>query len=161
MDTFSLSEVLQMAEEIERNGVKFYNDAAEKVREEKTRAVMLDLAEKEKEHERTFRTMREEFCGTEDVHTVDPEGEVAMHIQLMADTHVFNLSKEAADSLATVQTPLSVLKLAMGFEKDTIVFFQALKEAVTTKNKSKVELMIQEEREHIRILHDAMKNVNQ
>ncbi len=159
MDTFSLSEVLQMAEEIERNGVRFYNSAAEKVKDQHTKAVMKALAEKELEHEKTFRQMRESFCGENEQHVLDPDREVAMHIQLMADTHVFNLTRESADSLAEVQTPVSVLKLAMGFEKDTIVFFQALKEAVKPDNKPKVEMMIKEERDHIRILHEALKQL--
>jgi len=159
MDTFSLSEVLQMAEEIERSGVRFYKQGAQASTDPETKKVMLDLAEKEKEHEKTFAELRRQYCSNEDLNLVDLDGQVAMHIRLMAETHVFNLDHETSQLVASVQSPRSLLKLALGFEKDTIVFFSALKDAVTDKNREKVDILIQEEIEHIRQLSQAIKQL--
>jgi len=158
-DRFSLSEVLRIAEEIERNGQKFYSQAADKTKDAAVKQLMRELAEKEKEHEEVFAQMRGRYCGVSDAHEVDSTGEVAAYIRSLAETHVFNLNKDIAKLLLSLQTPGSILQLAIGFEKDTIAYFSALKNAVSSENKEKVELLIQEEVGHIRLLQETRKNL--
>ncbi|MBN1766166.1 MAG: ferritin family protein [Sedimentisphaerales bacterium] len=158
-DKFSLSEVFRMAEEIERNGAQFYAQAAESVKDQLAKDVFLNLRDKEKQHEKTFADWREYFCSLDDTHLLDPDGQVQMYLQAVADNHVFNLHKNVTQLLASVQTTRGALRLAIGFEKDTIVFFAALKDAVTDENRPKVELLIAEEIEHIRQLNDTIKQL--
>jgi len=156
---YSLSEVLRIAEEIERNGQKFYTQAAAKTKDPAVKQLLRELAEKEKEHEEVFAQMREHYCRASDAHEVDPTGEVAAYIHSLAETHVFNLNKDVTKLLLSLQTPESILELAIGFEKDTIAYFSALKNAVRSENKEKVELLIQEEVGHIRLLQETRKNL--
>ena len=160
-NTYSLSEVFRMAEQIESNGMKFYTEAADQVKDKRTKNVFLDLAEKEKEHEKLFGELRRQFYSQEDLFIVDPDGQVEAYIRAAADTHVFNLNPDVSDLLASVQSPRSTLQLAIGFEKDTIAYFTALKQAVTDENRPKVEMLIQEEVGHIRQLHEAIKQLDQ
>ncbi|MCH7559530.1 MAG: rubrerythrin, partial [Planctomycetes bacterium] len=60
---FNADEVFEMAEQIERNGAKFYRAAAKKFPE--LSQVLSDLAVMEDEHEKTFAAMRAELSGTE------------------------------------------------------------------------------------------------
>ena len=58
---FNAFEVFEIAEQIERNGVKFYRKAAESISDSKIKQTLLDLADMEAEHEKTFADMRKEL----------------------------------------------------------------------------------------------------
>ena len=153
---FSLAEVFRMAEDIERNGVKFYTQAAAADQAGSGKEIFQKLAEQEKNHERLFAGWREKYCGQKELHIVDPDGEVQAYIQSIADTHVFNLKKDVDDILAPAKNTRDILNIAIGFEKDTIAFFTSLKHAVGAENWEKLELLIQEEIHHIRQLQTAI-----
>ena len=157
---YSLSEVFEMAEGIESNGYDFYTQAADAIKDKTVKALFHDLAGKELQHKETFANLRKEFCSAVDAHWVDPDGQAAAYLQATADNHVFNVEKDVSSLLASLQSPESALRLAIGFEKDTIAFFTALKQAVTGENRDKVDLLIKEELDHIRVLQDSIKQLN-
>jgi rubrerythrin len=146
---FNADEVFEMAEQIERNGGKFYRAAAEKF--PALREVLLDLAVMEDEHEKTFAAMRAEFAGTElEPPVFDPEGEAQMYLRVMADGHVFNIRTDPAEQLLGKEKPEDILKMAIGLERDSIAFYVGLKESVSRKaGKDKVGAIIKEEMGHI------------
>lgn len=73
--TFNADEIFEMAEQIERNGAKFYRAAAEKF--SAVRQVLLDLAAMEDEHQSTFAAMRAQLTAPEQQPILfDPEGQV-------------------------------------------------------------------------------------
>ena len=55
---FNADEIFEIAEQIERNGAGFYRRAAEAVEDSQKRRILLDLASREDEHEKTFAAMR-------------------------------------------------------------------------------------------------------
>ena len=55
---FNPSEILEMAEQIERNGARFYRLAAEGTVDSRNRQLLVHLAAMEDEHEKTFASMR-------------------------------------------------------------------------------------------------------
>jgi rubrerythrin len=156
---FNADEVFEMAEQIERNGGKFYRAAAKKF--PAVGKVLLDLAAMEDEHLKTFVNMRAELSGTELEETVfDPDGQAQMYLRVMADGHVFDLKADPAEQLAAQNTPQDVLKMAIGVERDSIAFYVGLKEAVSRKaGKDKVEDIIKEEMGHIVILNQKLQDL--
>ena len=158
---FSLSEVFRIAEDIERNGLSFYREAAKAAKDAGVKAVFLDLAEKERQHEALFSTWRGELCGRTDVHWVDPAGEAQAYLQAIADAHVFAKSADVAAAVGDVDSPRNILRLAIGFERDTVAFFAALKEQVGEGYREKVDLLIREELGHIRQLTEAMAGLDE
>ncbi|MBN2210673.1 MAG: ferritin family protein [Sedimentisphaerales bacterium] len=156
---YSLSEAFRLAEAVEKNGLEFYTLAAATVKDKKTKEILLNLAEQEQRHAELFAQMRQEYCAREDLHVVDADDQVLNYIQSVAATHVFNLDKNVARLVASVQSPQSTLQLALSFEKDTITFFSALKNGVQHEHRDKVEQLIQEEVRHVRDLQEAMKNL--
>lgn len=156
---YSLSEAFKLAEAVEKNGLEFYTLAAATVKDKKTKKILLHLAEQEQHHAELFAQMRQEYCARHDVHLVDADDQVMNYIQTVAATHVFNLDHDVAQLIASVQSPQSTLQLALSFEKDTIAFFSALKNAVPEADRDKVEQLIQEEVRHIHELQEAYKNL--
>ncbi len=55
---FNADEIFEMAEQIERNGAKFYRRMAENVSDISIPQLFLDLAAMEDEHEKTFASIR-------------------------------------------------------------------------------------------------------
>lgn len=154
---FNADEVFEMAEQIERNGGKFYRAAAEKFPE--VEDLLLTLAAMEDQHEKTFTNMRTELSGTELEETVfDPDGQAQMYLRIMADGHVFDVKTDPAEILATKDSPEDVLKMAIGVERDSIAFYVGLKDAVSASSgKEKVEAIIKEEMGHIVTLSQKLK----
>jgi len=156
---FNADEVFEMAEQIERNGGKFYRAAAKKF--PAVSEVLLGLAEMEDEHLKTFADMRAELSGTElDEPVFDPDGQVQMYLRVMADGNVFDVKADPVELLATKNTPEDVLKMAIGVERDSIAFYVGLKEAVSRKaGKEKVEDIIKEEMGHIVTLNEKLQDL--
>lgn len=154
---FNADEVFEMAEQIERNGGKFYRAAAKKF--PALRELLLNLADMEDQHEKIFAAMRSELSGAEtEAPVFDPDGEAQMYLRVMADGHVFNLKADPAETLGGIQTPQDLLKMAMGVERDSIAFYVGLKESVSAKaGKDKVEAIIREEMGHIAILNEKLE----
>ena len=154
--TFNADEVFEMAEQIERNGAKFYRAAAEKV--PAVRQVLIELAVMEDEHEKTFADMRAQLSGREDESMVfDPEGEVQMYLRVIADGEVFNVKAEPAEQFKGKETAEGILEIAIDMEKESIAFYAGLKECVPPKaGRDKIEAIIREEFSHIAILNQKL-----
>lgn len=156
---FNADEVFEMAEQIERNGAKFYRDAAEKFPQ--LGELFNDLAEMEVNHIQTFAEMRKELAGTQAEPVVfDPDGEAQMYLQVMADNHVFNPKADPTEQLAGKDTPEAVLNMAIGLERDSIAFYVGIKEAVSRRaGKDKVDDIIKEEVSHVAILKKKLDSL--
>ena len=145
---FNADDVFEMAEQMERNGGKFYRTAADSVEDSANKDFLLELAAMEDQHEKTFQAMRAEISDQEKASTVfDPEGEAALYLRALADTRVF-FEKEI-----DVTTMRNILKSAIEAEKDSIVFYLGMKEAVPANlGKGRLDHIIKEEMGHIRLL---------
>jgi len=145
---FNADDVFEMAEQMERNGGKFYRTAADNIEDSANKNFLLELASMEDQHEKTFKAMRAELSDREKASTVfDPGGEAALYLRALADTRVF-FEKEME-----VSTLRKILKAAIGAEKDSIVFYLGMKEAVPENlGKNRLDHIIKEEMGHIRLL---------
>ena len=157
--TFNAAEILEMAEEIEINGAKFYRKAAEGINDKETRQFLLDLAVMEDKHKKTFEDMKNELSDPEQkTTTFDPDHEAAMYLHAMADGHVFDLKEDSSQNLTGSETTEDILEMALKAERNSIAFYVGLKEFVPTEvGKAKVEDVIAEEMRHIVTLN---QNIN-
>jgi rubrerythrin len=145
---FNAEEIFLMAEQIERNGAQFYRSAAESIQEQESKDLLLGLAGMEDEHLKTFQTMRSALTEKDMQPTVfDPAGEAVLYLKALADTRVFFEKKIDISSMK------GILTAAIAAEKDSIVFYLGMKEAVPDKfGKQRIDAIIKEEMHHIQIL---------
>lgn len=145
---FNADEIFEMAQEIERNGAKFYRNAIEKVSNPAEQKLLSDLAEMEDEHEKTFAVLRKTLSEKEKGGTVfDPNDEATLYLRALADTRVF-FEKEL-----DISSMEKILKTAISAEKDSIVFYLGMKDAVPENlGKDKIDAIIKEEMGHIKLL---------
>ncbi len=157
--TFNAEEILEMAVQIERNGIKFYKKAAGIVSGEKTKRFLLDLADMEVKHEQLFTEMKNQLTEREKESAVyDPDDQGMLYLYATADGHVFNPKADINQHIIGGETVEQVFNKAIQAEKDSIVFYLGLREFVPQKaGKEKVEKVIKEEQSHIVILNDHLK----
>ena len=145
---FNAEEVFEMAEQIERNGAAFYRNAAKQMSDPEEQALLNDLARMEDEHEETFAALRKNLSAKEKENTIfDPMDESVGYLKALVDTKVFFEKKLDASSM------VAVLKDAILAEKDSIVFYLGMKDAVSADlGRDKIDAIIKEEMSHIRLL---------
>lgn len=145
---FNADEVFEMAEQMERNGAKFYRDAAENAADSSNKELLMGLSKMEEAHEKMFESMRAELTAADKASTVfDPSGEASLYLRALVDSRVF--FKKEIDVTSMVE----ILKSAIEAEKDSIVFYLGMKEGVPEKlGKGRLEAIIKEEMGHIRVL---------
>ena len=145
---FNMNEILEMAEQIERNGAAFYRNAAKGISDSQKSEYLLEIAQMEDQHEKTFASMRAQLSEKEKTSTLfDPEDETVLYLRALADTRVFFEKKIDTSSME------EILKEALTAEKDSIVFYLGMKDLVPEKfGKEKIDSIIKEEMEHIKLL---------
>jgi len=146
---FNADEVFEMAEQIERNGAEFYRQAADSVTgDPQGREFLIKLAEMEEDHEDVFAEIRASLTDEQRSATVaDPNNDALGYLRSLADTRVF--FKKEIDTSSMEE----ILKAAITTEKDSIAFYLGMKEMVPERRgKEKIEEIIREEMDHIRIL---------
>ncbi len=159
--TFNANEIFEMAEEIERNGAKFYRQAAENAADEETKQMLLDMADMEDGHLTTFEEMREQLSGQEKGWTVfDHDNQSVLYLQAMADARGYEGKITPSKELAGSETPKEILETALNSEKESVVFYFGLKSLVPPKaGRDKVEAIIIEELSHITTLLNKLKSL--
>lgn len=149
MITFTAGEVFEMAVQIERNGVRFYREAAE-FSTDSSKALLLTLAEMEEIHEKVFSDLRNELSESEKKSiSSNPNDQGMLYLRAMVEGRIFqnDVSREALASM----TLEDILKLAISLEKDSIIFYQCIKERAiaTPETGERIEVIIQQEIGHI------------
>lgn len=159
---FNADEIFDMAEQMERNGAQFYRKIAEGSPKGSVRDLFLKFADMEEAHEKVFISMRAELSDKDKESAVfDPEGESAQYLQALVDLRVFdeNAGEGFAffEDLAEEEKIERALRAAIGLEKESIVFYQGMKEFVPEHlGKNRIDDIIKEEMKHIRILTNEL-----
>lgn len=147
------AEALKWAMEIEKNGEVFYNEVAAKSADPEVKALFEDLAAQERGHYRVFQKMLEEVKPEPDLSSVGVQyEEYQTYLQVALDNALFagpdkglTLARESPDRK-------TALRAAMGFEKDTLLFFYDLREMVSEAERRTISDVILEEKAHLRRL---------
>ncbi len=160
--SFSADEILEMAQQIERNGALFYRKAASLTKMAGSAPFLQKLAAMEDSHEKIFGRMREELTAAERMkRTPDPENQGPAYLRAWADRQVFDVSSDPAKKITGRERPEDILGMAIGLEKDSIVFYVGMKSAVPERmGKSRVEEIIQEEVRHIDLLSRELQTLS-
>lgn len=157
---YNAYEVFEIAQQIEKSGSRFYRQAAETIDEQSSKRFLNELADMEDAHERYFQALMQQYNLNECTDFIDLEGQSASYLHAVADGYVkSNLQKTFVFPESC--TMLDVLKMAIEFEKSTVVYFSALKASINDEaEKEKIESLILEELSHISILTEKMREID-
>jgi rubrerythrin len=151
-------EVFEIAEQIERNGAMFYRKAAELFKESDIREMFTELSDWEKQHERVFAEMKTKLASISSKSQTSELEKKQLDPKVMACLAVFGTVSDPVNKLKNIEKIADVLHTALEKEKDSITFYEGLKDFVTIRDdQKKVDDIINEEMHHIKILNQALK----
>ena len=156
---YNVDEVFEMAIHIEENGAAFYRKAAEQQQDPADKEFLEKLAKMEDKHQATFEEMRKDVTDAEKQSTVfDPQEELTLYLKAMADAHGGEGSPEVANFFTGRESMAEIITMAIGLEKESILFYIGLKDLVPPKyGQDKIDHIIKEERMHIAQLQGFLK----
>ncbi|MBN1833270.1 MAG: ferritin family protein [Deltaproteobacteria bacterium] len=145
---FSAREIYHLAIQIEKNGETFYREALEKISNPVLRELIVWIADQELEHEEWF--SKKMAVLEEKADDLDLEEIGHSILQNILGDQSFSL-KEA--DLFRMDNLEDLLRLAIEFENDTILFYEMIGSLVDDEETSKkLQEIIKEERHHIELL---------
>ncbi len=151
---FNAREVFLIAIMIEENGRAFYEEARRRIADADVKKLFEELAKQEVEHKMRFESLMGQLPRGAEAPTIwDPEAEQDLYLKAIADEHVFGPSQDVEAQLERVGDAVDALRLAIQFEKDSVILFLTMK-SVTDEQKGQefIEYLIKEEQEHLRRL---------
>ncbi len=151
MAVFTAAEALEMAMEIEKNGETFYNAVAVKSADPKMKVLFEDLAAQERGHYLVFQKMLGGVKLAPKLPTAMYD-EYQAYLQAALDNAFFAGPDKALALAEQAQDREMALRAAMGFEKDTLLFFYDLREMVGKADRDAISGVIREEKTHLRRL---------
>jgi rubrerythrin len=151
MAVFTAGEALEMAMEIEKNGEVFYNEASAKSSDPEIKELFEDLAVQEQGHYRVFEKMLGGAKPAPDLPVAEYD-EYQAYVLITLDNALFSGPEKALTLAKQAQDRETALRAAMGFEKDTLLFFYDLRDMVSEADREAVTAIIREEKKHLRRL---------
>lgn len=146
----SAADAVATAVEIERRGFAFYTSVADKAESRDDREFFHHMANAEKEHEVIFSSMLNRL-GQVQLPAGSDEQEYLDYLNVLIDSHSLFLPGYEERALK------SPFNQALQFEKDTLLFFLTLENAVPESEKKHVRFCADEERRHIVAITAYMK----
>jgi rubrerythrin len=151
-----VKEILEFAVYIEQMGYGFYVGAMKKFSEPRITELFQYLADEEFKHEEFFKKLLEQGGGIKG-ESRDPEYQAYM--REFCKAHALADREATAARLAKASGLEEVLDMAMGFEKDSIIFFSELKEIYTKGKSAAVDKIIHEEMGHLRKIFQMKRDL--
>lgn len=153
MAKFSVREVVEQAVQTEKIGNEFYSAMAKKFNENHELKELFEiLASQELKHERIFTELEKQIRDGE------PEGwdEVSLYLRALVDSEFFLGRDKSLSAIDRVKTAEEAIKFALGFERETLLYYHSLREAI--KEKNVIDEIIKEEKRHIVWLNNLRKS---
>ncbi|MDK2956591.1 MAG: hypothetical protein PWQ57_2087 [Desulfovibrionales bacterium] len=153
---FHANEIAKAAVEIERKGYAFYRKVAELAKSEETRQLFEYLAGEEHKHEAIFQSLYDRL-GKIDLPAWSTQEEYGEYLDALITSHSLFTGGLAEKYMSQAADEDTAIRMAMAFEKDTILFFMEMRELTPDSEKSVVKQCIEEERLHLRRLTERLK----
>ena len=158
MKVFSVAEVVDMGIEKEKKRRDFYAAVADCFSEKELKDLFGRLRDWEEEHVAKFSEIRGGLDEQDPVESYP--GELIGYMQALVEDRLY--SEVTAGSLREkIKTPLDAVMQAIGFEKDALLFFQAMKELVnSTRHREVIDELVGEEKKHIIYLSQLGRKIS-
>ncbi len=152
---FEASDIFEIAMRIEENGSNFYRYAVQIADNQEAKALFELLAGEEDTHKEIFKKL---LSGIE--RSDPPEsypGEYGAYLREYADNNLI-FTKEVMDrELAGIKDAPSAIEFAIRRELDSILYYQEIKGFIAKSQHEEIDMIINEERKHFKILSEQKK----
>ncbi len=155
--TFSGSELINIAIGIERRGIVFYDIMTKSTENAVARDTFQYLADMERQHIQIFQDMLREADKYQPSETY--AGEYNAYLQALLDSAVFSDELVTSEMATQADSDIEALELAIGAEKDSILFYYEMRDMMPQRAHPAVNKIIAEEKSHLRQLSELKKKL--
>jgi len=154
---FSGGELINIAIGIERNGLAFYKSLLKGEKDVMARGAYKYLADMEQQHLKTFQGMLNAVgeYGHPEIYTEEYD----LYLKALIDSAVFTDDQAAREMAENVRSSAEAIQIALGAEKDSILFYYEMRNLVRERDQETVDKIIEEEKSHMRQLSDLKKGL--
>lgn len=150
MTLFDIRELIKMAVKDEETGIAFYKALAEETQQPEVRDGIQAIAEEEKHHRDRFKGMLDKAGDWAPVE--EYAGQYEDYVNALLENRAFPKPEDAAEEARGVSSDAEGIDIAIGLEKDTLLFQQEMKGFIGQDYTEFVDDIIDEERKHLRDL---------
>ena len=155
--SFSAAEIVKTAIGIEKRGYAFYTVMAKETTSAAAREVYKNLAETEKSHIQVFQAI---LKGVKNFEIPDAfADEYKTYSHALVDTAVFTRDLTKNELASYSGSDITALELGIRAEKDSILFYNNMREVVSPEDQKAVDQIIAEEKSHLQDLYDILKQI--
>jgi rubrerythrin len=154
--SISGSELIDIAIAQERRGIAFYDVLSRSIENNAARYVLQQLADMERDHIQIFQGMRSE---SDRFAVENYSAERIAYLQSLVDNAVFTDDMINSEMVTQIGGGIAALELAMAAEKDSILFYYEMKEAVLPPAQSVLNKVIAEEKSHLKQLSELKRRL--
>lgn len=151
---FTLTDIIEIALQIEKNGEGTYRRAQRETSEPSLAELLGLLADEELAHQQWFEAFKSRGAGQ----PVDAELEALGRelFQSILGEKSFSLDDADLSQAPDLQT---VLRISAEFEQDTVIFYEMLEPFIADpRSRDDLRTIIAEEKNHLRILQERLEN---
>lgn len=154
---FAGSEIVEMGIQIEKNGRDFYTTLAGKSNNPSAKEIFEFLAGEEEKHIAIFQGILESVTKYEPPESYP--GEYIAYMKTLASEYIFTQKNKGAGIAKKTNTDKEAVDLGVGFERDSIIFYEGMKKSVPEHEHKIIDKLITQEQEHLQKLTDLEKTL--
>jgi rubrerythrin len=147
---FSPAELINIAIGIERSGITFYDIMARTTDNEAAREIFREFVGMERGHLGMFQGMLSTIGDVKPPETSTPE--YTGYLQALIDDAVFTNDALMSETLTQADSDIKALEIGISAEKDSILFYQSIKEVMPRTVITALDKIIAEEKSHLQQL---------
>lgn len=154
---FAPGELINIAIGIERSGITFFDIMARTTDAEMARDIFEEFVRMEREHLNIFQNMLVEIGNDQPPETLTPE--YSKYLQALIDDAVFTNDAVMSEAVTQADSDIKALEVGISAEKDSILFYQALKDVLPRRTIPVIDRIISEEKSHLQQLTAIKKKL--
>ncbi len=156
MERYSVTEIVEQAVQTEKLGYRFYTSMMERFKDDRgLKELFTTLASAEVRHEKRFSDLK---AGVKEAAYEDME-EVSLYLRAITESEFFLGKEKSLPSLDHVKSVEDAVAFALGFEKETLLYFYVLRDIVG--DKGIIDAIIGEEKSHVTWLRKFQMGIGQ
>jgi rubrerythrin len=152
---FSAQDILDIAIRLENNGEKTYLDASRNTQDNSLKSLLAWIAEEERAHASWFSQLKERLEKGDDHHLMAEFSRALVEDVVQGQT--FSLHEVDFEA---INTPEKMIRTFIGFEDDTIAFYEVLKGFIDDPIiAGQMERIIEEEKKHMTHFRELLSDI--
>jgi rubrerythrin len=155
MAYLSASDIVDLAMQLEQSGEAFYRAVARKAESSEIRTLFEYLADEEVKHYRVFSKLGQTLQDNP-LMTDEEWDQYVQYLSATVQSAFFEGPDKALAAAEEVTDEKDAVRMAMGFEKETLLFFYDLRDTVPAADRTFIDEVVAQEKTHIRRLAEML-----